>query len=174
MNEVPAAHRTKLSPANILGGVSRAFREYLQPVEIKHILAAPNHPPARVKLDRHHRTQAGMWTRSHARYPLIWRKILPPSSMTATTGGITRPWVVLTRSQASPPRIFGVNTQLMLTPHSVIPAKNLPAWTGLKRQSARDIVILGGIGFAVARPRAFRGAMRPRLAGPPWFLVGPE
>jgi hypothetical protein len=57
--------------------------------------------------------------------PLIWSKLLPP-------------------------RIFGVNTQLLLTPHSVIPAKNLPASTGLKLQSAGDIVVLGGISFVVA------------------------
>ena len=43
MTEVPVADRTRLLSDNGPSYVSRAFRDYLKLVEIKHILAAPYH-----------------------------------------------------------------------------------------------------------------------------------
>ena len=50
MTEVPVADRTKLLSDNGPGYISRAFRDYLKLVEIKHILAAPYHPQTNGKL----------------------------------------------------------------------------------------------------------------------------
>jgi len=44
MTEVPLADRTRLLSDNGSGYVSRAFRDYLGLVGIRHILAAPYHP----------------------------------------------------------------------------------------------------------------------------------
>jgi len=44
MTEVPMEDRTKLLSDNGSGYLSRAFRDYLSLVGIKHILAAPFHP----------------------------------------------------------------------------------------------------------------------------------
>ena len=51
-----AVDRTKLLLDNGPGYVSRAFRDYLKLVEIKHILAAPYHPQTNGKLERYHQT----------------------------------------------------------------------------------------------------------------------
>ena len=56
MAEVPAADRTRLLSDNGSGYVSRAFRDYLSLVGIKHILAAPYHPQTNGKLERYHQT----------------------------------------------------------------------------------------------------------------------
>ena len=56
MNEVPVADRTRLLSDNGSGYVSRAFRDYLHLVGIKHILAAPYHPQTNGKLERYHQT----------------------------------------------------------------------------------------------------------------------
>ena len=56
MTEVPVADRTKLLSDNGPGYISRAFRDYLKLVEIKHILAAPYHPQTNGKLERYHQT----------------------------------------------------------------------------------------------------------------------
>ena len=48
MDRVPITDRTRLLSDNGLGYVSRAFRDYLGMVGIKHILATPFHPQANV------------------------------------------------------------------------------------------------------------------------------
>ena len=45
MDDVPVQDRTKLLSGNGSGYVSRAFRDYLQQVGIRHILASPYRTP---------------------------------------------------------------------------------------------------------------------------------
>ena len=56
MTEVSVADRTKLLSDNGPGYISRAFRDYLKLVQIKHILAAPHHPQTNGKRGRYHQT----------------------------------------------------------------------------------------------------------------------
>ena len=56
MTEVPVEDRTKLLSDNGAGYVSRAFRDYLHLVGIRHILAALFHPQTNGKLERYHQT----------------------------------------------------------------------------------------------------------------------
>jgi len=56
MTEVPVEDRTKLLSDNRPGYVSRAFRNYLHLVGIRHILAAPFHPQTNGKLERYQQT----------------------------------------------------------------------------------------------------------------------
>ena len=56
MDQVPITDRTKLLSDNGPGYVSRAFRDYLGMVGIRHILAAPFHPQTNGKLERYHQT----------------------------------------------------------------------------------------------------------------------
>ena len=56
MTEVPVAHRTRLLSDNGSGYVSRAFRDCLRVVGIKHTLAAPYHPQTNGKLEPYHQT----------------------------------------------------------------------------------------------------------------------
>ena len=56
MDRVPRTDRTRLLSDNGPGYVSRAFRDYLGMVGIKHILAAPFHPQSNGNLERYHQT----------------------------------------------------------------------------------------------------------------------
>ena len=56
MDQVPVTDRTKLLSDNGPGYVSRASRDYLGMVGIKHILATPFHPQTNGKLERYHQT----------------------------------------------------------------------------------------------------------------------
>ncbi len=56
MTDVPVEDRTSLLSDNGSGYISRLFREYLQLVSIRHILAAPFHPQTNGKLERYHQT----------------------------------------------------------------------------------------------------------------------
>ena len=56
MDQAPVTDRTRLLSDNGPGYVSRAFRDYLGMVGIRHILAAPFHPQTNGKLERYHQT----------------------------------------------------------------------------------------------------------------------
>ena len=56
MTDVRVEDRTRLLSDNGSGYISRLFREYLQLVGIRHILAAPYHPQTNGKLERYHQT----------------------------------------------------------------------------------------------------------------------
>ena len=59
VDRVSVRDRTRLLSDNGPGYVSRAFRDYLGMVGIRHILAAPFHPQTNGKLERYHQTLKG-------------------------------------------------------------------------------------------------------------------
>ncbi len=59
MDQVQITARTRLLSDNGPGYVSRAFRDYLSMVGIKHILATLFHPQTNGKLERYHQTIKG-------------------------------------------------------------------------------------------------------------------
>ena len=56
MDRVPITDRTRLLSDNGPGYVSRAYRDYMGMVGIRHILATPFHPQTNGKLERYHQT----------------------------------------------------------------------------------------------------------------------
>ena len=71
MTDVPLEDRTKLLSDNGSGYVSRAFREYMRVMGIRHVLASPFHSQTNGKLERYHQTlkrdvnQLPYWPRGH-------------------------------------------------------------------------------------------------------------
>ena len=78
MDQVPVTDRTRLLSDNGPGYVSRAFRDYLGMVGIKHILAASFHPqihgepaePTNGKLERYDQTLSGSQSECPMNCPL--------------------------------------------------------------------------------------------------------
>ena len=73
MTEVPLADRTRLLSDDGSGYVSRAFRDYLGLVGIRHILAAPYHPQTNGKPERYHQSIKQEVNQVPYEVPGIWR-----------------------------------------------------------------------------------------------------
>ncbi len=92
MDQVPIEDRTRLLSDNGPGYVSRAFRDYLGMVGIKHILAAPFHPQTNGKLERYHQTLKRDVNQLPYESRPTWRQPSWPSSAITTISAITRLW----------------------------------------------------------------------------------
>ena len=92
MTEIPVQDRTRLLSDNGSGYVSRAFRDYLHLVGIRHILAAPFHPQTNGKLERYHQTIKQDVNQVPTRLRPTSRKQSPLLWATTTTSAITWPW----------------------------------------------------------------------------------
>ncbi len=91
MTEVPLEDRTRLLSDNGSAYVSRAFRDYLGLVGIRHIRAAPYHPQTNGKLERYHQSIKQEVNQVRTRRRLIWRRPSPASCTATTTAAITKP-----------------------------------------------------------------------------------
>ena len=92
MTEIPVQDRTRLLSDNGSGYVSRAFRDYLHLVGIRHILAAPFHPQTNGKLERYHQTIKQDVNQVPTRCRPTCRRQSPLLWATTTTSAITWPW----------------------------------------------------------------------------------
>ena len=90
MTDIPLQDRTRLLSDNGSGYISRAFREYLHLVGIRHILAAPYHPQTNGKLERYHRTLKDDVNQVPYEVGGIGKRTSGPSSSSTTTGGIIK------------------------------------------------------------------------------------
>ncbi len=92
MDQVPIEDRTRLLSDNGPGYVSRAFRDYLGMVGIKHILATPFHPQTNGKLERYHQTLKRDVNQLPYELPSDLEAAIVAFAATTTTGATTRPW----------------------------------------------------------------------------------
>ena len=98
MDRVLITDRTRLLSDNGPGYVSRAFRDYLGMVGIRHILAAPFHPQTNGKLERYHQSQILALVFSR---PLIsTRMYCALCSKSPSSAKVARSWVFSTCSSS--------------------------------------------------------------------------
>ena len=91
MDQVPIEDRPRLLSDNSPGYVSRAFRDYVGMVGIKHILATPFHPQTNGKLERYHQTLKRDVTQVPYEMPSDLEAAIV-AFVSYYTGAITRPW----------------------------------------------------------------------------------
>ena len=91
MTEVPLEDRTRLLSDNGSGYVSRAFRDYLSLVGIRHIRAAPYHPQTNGKLERYHQSIKQEVNQVPYEAPSDLEEAISALWTTTTTAAIARP-----------------------------------------------------------------------------------